>query len=94
MSWSPTDRVTVKEHVIFRALGDEAIVLNLDGGLYFGLDEVGTRIWTLLETEDLAGVAAALVDEYDVSRETADVDVAAFVEALTGKGLVHRVGDR
>jgi hypothetical protein len=85
------DRVTVAPNVVFRVLGSEAVILHLDGGLYFGLDEVGTRIWQLLETGDLAGVAGALTREYDVAAAQAATDVIAFVGRLLDLGLVQPV---
>jgi hypothetical protein len=92
MAVTLADRMTASPNVHFRALGDEGIVLSLDGGIYFGLDEVGTRIWQLLESHDLAGVAAVLAGEYDVDPGVVEGDVVAFVETLVGKGLVQRAG--
>ena len=88
---SLTDRVAPAPDVVFRALGDEAVVVSLDGGLYFGLDEVGARIWALLEHHDLGGVARALTAEYDVSRARAEEDVITFTEGLVARHLVVRV---
>ena len=93
MACSLSDRLTAAPNVVFRALGGEAIVLDLDGGVYFGLDEVGTRIWTLLPSHDLAGVAAALVSEYDVEPLEAEGDVLAFADELAAKRLVQRAAD-
>ena len=39
----------IPDEVIFRELDGEAVILNLDTGIYFGLDAVGTRIWRLIE---------------------------------------------
>lgn len=86
-----TDRVAVRPDVIFRAIGAEAIVLNLEGGLYFGLDEVGCRIWSLIETETLEAASQAVADEYEVSIEHARHDVVGFVQSLIDRGLVSRV---
>ena len=33
--------------VVWTALGDEVMILKLDSGIYFGLDQVGARIWKL-----------------------------------------------
>jgi hypothetical protein len=87
-----SDRVAVRPEVIFRALGAEAIVVNLEGGLYFGLDEVGCRIWSLVETRDLEDASQALAGEFDVTLEQARRDVVAFVQSLIDRGLVERVG--
>ena len=85
-----TDRVVPKSDVIFRALGAEAVVLNLDSGTYFGLNSVGTRIWVLLELHDLASTCEQLEAEYDAPRERIQSDVLALVDSLEGKGLVER----
>ena len=85
-----TDRVVPKSDVIFRALGAEAVVLNLDSGTYFGLNSVGTRIWLLLEQHDLASTCEQLEAEYDAPRERIQSDVLALVDSLEGKGLVER----
>jgi hypothetical protein len=87
-----SDRVAVRPDIIFRALGSEAIVLNLEGGLYFGLDQVGCRIWGLVETLDLEDASQALAGEYEVAIEQARRDVVAFVQSLIDRGLVERVG--
>lgn len=93
MTVSLSDRLTPVANVIFRALGEESVVLSLDAGLYFGLDEVGTRIWTLIEHHDLAGVAAVLAREYDVGRDEVEQDVMAFARELQARGLVDQRGD-
>ena len=41
--------VAISEDVVSRDLEGEAVILNLDSGTYFGLDRVGTRIWSLLQ---------------------------------------------
>ena len=86
---APTDRVFVKPNVIFRALGPESVILNLDSGVYFGLDEIGTRIWQLLEQQDVRGVCDALRADYDVTPERVEADVMALIDRLAAKGLVE-----
>jgi hypothetical protein len=84
------DRVVPKPDVIFRALGSEAVVLNLESGTYFGLNSVGTRIWLLLEQHDVGGVCQQLEAEYEAPRERIEADVLALVDSLEGKGLIER----
>jgi hypothetical protein len=81
--------VGIPEEVIFRELDGEAVVLNLDTGIYFGLDEVGTRIWQLLaEHRTLRPVWQAMTDEFDTTPDRLQKDLLAFVDELRGKGLV------
>lgn len=79
----------IPDEVIFRELDGEAVVLNLDTGIYFGLDAVGTRIWRLLEEhKSLRTVLDTLADEYEATPDRLQRDLLAFVERLNGKGLI------
>jgi hypothetical protein len=81
----------IPDEVIFRELDGEAVVLNLDTGIYFGLDAVGTRIWQLLEErKPLRAVLDTLIDEYEAPPDRLQRDLLAFVERLDDKGLLSR----
>ena len=61
-------RVVVPESVLVRELSGEAVLLNLGSGMYFGLEEIGYRMWTVLTTSECIGVAyEQLSTEYEVS---------------------------
>lgn len=65
------------------------VVLNEDLA-YLGLDEVGQRVWDLLEApRTLESVVDVLVDEYDVSEADCTRDVTRYVEALVEHKLVR-----
>lgn len=82
----------IPDDVIFRELDGEAVVLNLDTGIYFGLDAVGTRIWRLIEDrKPLKAVLETLIDEYDAPPDRLQRDLLAFVERLNSKGLLSFV---
>jgi hypothetical protein len=82
-------RVAIPDVVVFRELDGEAVLLNLESGIYFGLDEVGTRIWQLAEEHrSLRRVWEALQSEYDVPAATLETDLLRFVGQLLAKGLV------
>ena len=55
-------QVTPSEDVVWRNLQGESVLLDLKSGVYFGLDTVGTRIWTLLQDHrDLQAVLQELL---------------------------------
>jgi len=84
--------LTVSDSVVDAVLGDEAILLNVASGMYFGLDPVGTRIWELLvEGAGKQEILGRVLDEYDVEPERARTDVEAFIQALASKGLTQEV---
>src|SRR5262249_1448164 len=51
--------VTIDPDVTFRELGGEIVILNLETGVYFGLDQWGARIWRPLESPGAAGLVGA-----------------------------------
>ena len=82
-------RVALSDEVLAQEVGDEIVLLDLAGERYFGLDPVGTRIWTLLpDCPDLATVLDRLCAEFDAPRERIQADLLALVEALLDAGLV------
>ncbi len=74
-------------------LSGEAVILNLESGIYYGLNEVGARIWELLkEPKDLDSIRDVLLEEYEIDAETLQGDIVAIIDALREAGLV-RVSD-
>ena len=83
-------RVAPAESVLFRDLDGEAVILELESGTYFGLDEVGTRFWHALTTHAVLEEALhALHEEFDVGREVLRQDLHDFVESLVARRLVR-----
>lgn len=83
------DRVLVCDGVMFNRVGEEIVLLDLDSGTYFGLDSVGSRVWELVTGTATIGEAIdAMLDEYEVERETLERDVLQLVAELEGKGLI------
>ena len=70
-------------------LGGEAAILNLDTGIYYGLDPVGARIWSLIETpRSVAAIRDAILQEFDVESERCEKDIFALLEKLLAEGLI------
>lgn len=86
-------QVRIAPGVLSREIHGEAVLLHLDSGEYFGLDEMATRMWQLLsEFGDVSRVESAICEEYDVAPESASRDVNAFVGQLLEKRLVELAG--
>lgn len=84
-----TTLVTVPERVLFRDLAGEAVLLEVESGRYFGLNEIGTRIWHLLQPgRPLGAVYHSLLDEYEVPPDRLHEDLLGFVERLASRGLL------
>jgi hypothetical protein len=69
---------------------DEAIIMNLHDGIYYGLNPVGARVWNLLqEPRTIEQLQAILLEEYEVEPEICREQVLALLEDLANSGLVE-----
>ena len=81
--------IKASDDVVFRDLSGEAVLLNLATGIYFGLNETGTRMWNLLlETGDKEKTVAKLKEEYEAEEPRLREDLDSLVRQLTEKGLL------
>jgi len=71
-------------------LADEAIILDLESGTYFGLDATGARIWQLIQEETtVEAVRDQLLQEYEVSAERCERDLLDLLQELREHGLIQ-----
>jgi len=85
-----SNRVKVPGEVLISNLQDESVLLNLESERYFGLDDVGTRILSVLTTSDSIEAAYnTLIQEYDVDGPVLRQDLLALVESLVNQGLIE-----
>lgn len=90
MQISFSDRVRVPDDVLISRLQEESVILNLDSERYFGLDDVGTRMLSVLNTsESIEAAYESLLDEYDVDSQVLRQDLLALVENLVQQGIVE-----
>jgi hypothetical protein len=84
---------SIPEHVLARKLDDEMVLLNLDSGEYFGLNDTGTRVWELLaDGRDRDEVVDCLTEEFEVAAEVASSHVATLCDELLRAGLLAEGG--
>jgi len=92
MTFSFSDRVKLPGDVLVTGLQAESVLLNLDSERYFGLNDVGTRMLTLLTSSDSIEAAyESLLNEYDVDAEVLRNDLTSTIEELAKHGLVEIV---
>jgi hypothetical protein len=79
----------VAQHVTAREFDAEWILLDLERGKYFGLDELGGQIWDHLRKGRSPGEIADLLRErYEVEGATLLRDVIALTDDLLDNELV------
>ena len=70
-------------------VGDEVVILDLEGSVYLKLNGSGRVLWERLAdgcTED--DLVASLIDTYAIEAELATTDVRTFLAQLNERGLV------
>ena len=83
-------RVSVPADVLVNVVGEESVLLNLKTERYFGLDGVGTRMWTVLTTSPSVQAAyEKLLAEYEVEGGRLRADLQALISQLTEQGLLE-----
>ncbi len=71
-------------------LGGEVAILNLDAGMYYGLDDVGARVWQLAqEPTKVAGIQSRILEEYDVEPERGRREIFELLQELVEEGLLE-----
>ena len=82
-------KITISSEVLSQEVDGETVLLDLESESYFGLDEVGTRIWQLLnETSNLQAVFDTLLGEYDVDEKQLEKDLQDHIAHLVEEGLI------
>lgn len=80
----------IPNYVAAEIIEDAVIILNLNSGTYFGLDDLGARIWSLLgRTASIDELCNILLEEYDVAPNQLRADVESLLEELCSKGLLE-----
>ena len=88
-------RVRVPEDVLVSELEGESVLLNLKSETYYGLDQMGTRMWFALTTGGTIQEAFdSLCAEYDVEPDTLRADLSTLVEKLVSNGLLQPMADQ
>ena len=81
---------TISDDVLFQEVGGETVLLDLGSENYFGLDEIGTRIWSLLrEAKNADEILDVLLQEYEVDRVTLESDLDELLSKLLEAGLIR-----
>jgi len=89
MPLSPASVVTAQPDALSSGVGKETLILDFTSGTYYGLNEVGSRIWELLQSpRTILDLCQQLREEYEVDAERCLGSVIRLVEEMAERGLV------
>jgi len=82
--------VVVSKNQVSCNLAGEATILNPQNGTYYGLEEVGTTIWSFLgQPITVASIKDALLQEFDVDAKRCEQDLLSLLDKLADEGLIE-----
>ena len=71
-------------------LGDETVILGLASGEYYSLEDVGARIWEIIQMpKTVKEIRDAIVNDYNVDPERCERDLLAVLQEMAEEGLVE-----
>lgn len=91
------DDVTIiaAENILSTELHGEAVLLDLDSGIYYGSNDVGAYIWEVLqEPQTVSDLQEAVLAEYDVTASRCRRDIQSFLRKMAAENLIDVRDDR
>jgi len=71
------------EEIVDSDIDGETVMMSIENGEYYGLDDIGSRIWELIEHPvKVSDLIDTLLERFDVDRETCEIDVLKFLNEL------------
>lgn len=81
--------LAIKEH-LFSEMKDEAVILSVKNGKYYGVNAVGASIWKAIqEPVTFQEIQSSIMQEYDVDQATCQQEISTFLKKMQEEGLVE-----
>jgi hypothetical protein len=86
-----TEQTTIHRNpkLMTASVHDETVMMDIDGGQYYGLDDIGTVIWQRLESpQSFGALVDGLASEYEADRAVIAADVARLLTLMAERKVV------
>lgn len=81
--------ITISPNVLYKRLGEEVILINLETDRIFSLNQTGAMTWELIEsTHNLEQVKKGLAEIYDVTPEILESELVQILDSFTAEGFI------
>lgn len=81
--------ITLKKDITAADMDEEKVMMNLDRGKYYALNNVGSRIWDLIDRpQQVSSIVFKLLEEYDIDQDTCRDNVLVFLNRLYYEELI------
>lgn len=77
------------ENHLYSEVAGEAVILDTESGVYYGLNSVGVDLWQWLQQPKTeAQIIDCVLAEYDVDSEQASQDIQSILQEMLSVGLI------
>ena len=82
----------IKEH-LFSEMNDEAVILSLKNGKYYGVNAVGVLTWKTIvhQNSTLDEIVSVVMSRYDIDQDTCRREITAFLDGMLNEELIEIV---
>jgi hypothetical protein len=85
----PEAPIRLREDIAWREIDGEIMLLDLEGHAYYTTSRSGALLWpSVVAGTTVRELSELLVDRFSLDRDVAEQDVRAFLETLSGEGLL------
>ena len=78
--------------ILHSEVGNEAILMSIQNSFYYGLDEIASRVGSMLEVpKSIPELCSILQDEFEVDEDACVRDVSDLLEELQKRDLIREV---
>ena len=90
MNISLTSQISRNPDVAYTQIDDDLVVMGPEDSLFYGINPVGTKIWSLLETDTLSlhAICDLIQQYYDVTASMCIEDTTRFIEAMAAQKMI------
>jgi hypothetical protein len=87
---NPQSIVCRTDKILFADIDEEVVMMDIEQGTYYGMDDIASQIWNLIEEPiRVSDLCSALQESYDVSPEDCLRDIVEFLDQLNEQGLLN-----
>lgn len=85
-----TSRIVARKGHLATDLGNETVIFNTQYEKYYGLNDVGTRVWALIqEPRTMGEIVTIVTQEFDVEPERFERDLVKLLQDLQSANLIE-----
>ncbi len=87
---SDTTIIRAARHQVSGKISEESVILDLDAGIYYGVNSLGSRIWELVQEPCAVGqIVEALLADFEVEPRCCLNDLLEFLADMESRGLIE-----